>query len=735
MKHIQPLPPSSSINKKSEILYGVENAVGRGVYFMSNVKQTMDIFFDHRAPSIVVDVEEYRNGYIDIRRRGGKIRAFTEITKDNVHYCKKLMKLVDELRHLDGVKGGVAVSESEYMATTVLQEAKPLTQVIYSNVKEVVDQGQYIFDTLWNTTIPAEEKIREIEEGIMPYQTKLIQESDRIIKEIIQINERSNEMYICATAGGIQFTYNYLFEVTNKLLEKYKRGEHKGIKYISTINKHNKNLAKILIHAGVQLRHVKNLPPMSFGISDKQMAATIEKMEYGKKVQSLLISNEPVYVKHFTSIFEELWNDGIDATVRIRDIEEGIESTNIDIVENPQESLKIAYKMIKSAKYEVLRIYPSINSFHRQVRVGAIDLFKEVLEHGVNVRILIPADEQEIRRIVNEEEVMLLGLPQLSIRSIDKSLQTHIGIIVVDRSESLIVESRDDTKDNYYDAAGLAAYSNSKPIALSYASIFENLWMQTELYEQLKQAHEQLKVHDKMQKEFINIAAHELRTPIQPIIGLAEVLNNKTQDSEQQELLGVVIRNAKRLRRLTEDILDVTKIEGSSLSLNKECFNLNEAITNTIDDIRTSTEFELLKNVELVYESQQEEEEQQQQRRQELLVEADKARITQVIFNLLSNAVKFTKDGRISITVAEKKDNNNNNKKELIFSIKDTGSGIDPGILPRLFTKFATKSFAGTGLGLFISKHIIEAHGGKIWAENNSNSRGATFYFSIPLSK
>ena len=728
MTHIQPLPPSSSINKKSEILYGVENAVGRGVYFMSNVKQTMDIFFDHRAPSIVVDVEEYRNGYIDIRRRGGKIRAFTEITKDNIHYCKKLMKLVDELRHLDGVKGGVAVSESEYMATTVLQEAKPLTQVIYSNVKEVVEQAQYIFDTLWNTTIPAEEKIRELEEGIIPYQTKLIQESDSIIKEIIQINERSNEMCICATAGGIQFTYNYLFEVTNKLLEKYKRGEHKGIKYISNIDKHNKSLAKMLIDAGVQLRHVKNLPPMSFGVSDKQIAATIEKMECGKRVQSLLISNEPVYVKHFTSIFEKLWNDGIDAAVRIRDIEEGIESTNIDIVENPQESLKIAYKIIKSAKHEVLRIYPSINSFHRQVRVGAIDLFREVLEYGVKVRILIPADEEEIKRIVNEEELILLGLPQLSIRSIDKSLQTHIGIIVVDRRESLIVESRDDTKDNYYDAAGLSAYSNSKPIALSYASIFENLWMQTELYEQLKQAHEQLKVHDKMQKEFINIAAHELRTPIQPIIGLAEVLNSKARDIEQQELLGVVIRNAKRLRRLTEDILDVTKIEGSSLSLNKEFFNLNEAITNTIDDIRTSTEFELLKNVELIYESQQE------QQHQELLVEADKARITQVIFNLLINAVKFTKDGRISITVTEKKDNNNN-KKELIFSIKDTGSGIHPEILPRLFSKFATKSFAGTGLGLFISKHIIEAHGGKIWAENNSNGKGATFYFSIPLSK
>jgi hypothetical protein len=144
---IPPLPPSAHINK-SEILYGVENAVGRGVYFMSNVKQRMDIFFDYRAPSIVVDIAEYRNGYIDIKRRGGRIRAFTEITKDNVHHCKELMKLVDELRHLDGVRGGMAVSESEYMATTVLQEAKPLMQVIYSNVKEVVEQGQYIFDTL-----------------------------------------------------------------------------------------------------------------------------------------------------------------------------------------------------------------------------------------------------------------------------------------------------------------------------------------------------------------------------------------------------------------------------------------------------------------------------------------------------------------------------------------------------------------------------------------------------------
>ena len=118
---------------------------------------------------------------------------------------------------------------------------------------------------------------------------------------------------------------------------------------------------------------------------------------------------------------------------------------------------------------------------------------------------------------------VMLAFPMLDIRSIDKSLQTSIGVIIVDRKESLIIESRDDTKDNYYAAVGLATYSNSRRIALSYASIFDSLWKQGELYEQLK-------VHDRMQREFINIAAHELRTPIQPILGLSEIASSKIKN-------------------------------------------------------------------------------------------------------------------------------------------------------------------------------------------------------------
>jgi signal transduction histidine kinase len=249
------------------------------------------------------------------------------------------------------------------------------------------------------------------------------------------------------------------------------------------------------------------------------------------------------------------------------------------------------------------------------------------------------------------------------------------------------------------------------------------------LYQQVKESNEQLKVHGRMQREFIDIAAHELRTPIQPILGLTQVISSKVKDTEEAELLKVVSRNAKRLQQLTEDILDVTRIESNSLLLNKEQFNLNEVIANAVTDIiANSISFSGRKkeNTRIIYEPL----------KNKNIIEADKARISQVISNLLNNAVKFTPEegGTISV-ILQGKNKNDNYKEEVIVSIKDTGIGIAPEIMPRLFTKFATKSEKGTGLGLFISKSIVEAHDGKIWAENNLNDKGATFYFSLPLKR
>jgi signal transduction histidine kinase len=237
---------------------------------------------------------------------------------------------------------------------------------------------------------------------------------------------------------------------------------------------------------------------------------------------------------------------------------------------------------------------------------------------------------------------------------------------------------------------------------------------------ELETANEQLKMQGKLQKEFINIAAHELRTPIQPILGLSEILHSKEEDEEKRRLMEIISRNAKRLHRLTEDILDTSKIESQSLRLNKEQFNINDLIVNVVQDYRNQIKKD--DNLTLLYESKND---------INFFVKADRYRITQVISNLLNNAIKFTKEGTISVTLEKKKEDN---QQEVLVSVKDSGTGIHSDILPRLFSKFATKAEReGTGLGLFISRSIVEAHGGRIWGENNINGKGARFSFTLPL--
>jgi signal transduction histidine kinase len=236
----------------------------------------------------------------------------------------------------------------------------------------------------------------------------------------------------------------------------------------------------------------------------------------------------------------------------------------------------------------------------------------------------------------------------------------------------------------------------------------------------LQKANNQLRQNDKLQKEFINMAAHELRTPIQPILGLTDVLLDKSSDPHQSQLLEVIMRNARRLQRLSGDILDVSKIESSSLKLSKTPMELNEVIQTVINDFENGSKLERNKNVKIFF-----------QPKDSIIVYVDKDRIFQVLSNLLNNALKFTKHGTVMISI--NLDDRENNKAVKV-TIQDTGIGITQELMPNLFSKFVTSSYNGTGLGLFISKGIIEAHGGRIWAENNSNGVGASFSFSLPIT-
>jgi len=387
-----------------------------------------------------------------------------------------------------------------------------------------------------------------------------------------------------------------------------------------------------------------------------------------------------------------------------------------EIIRDPKAMQEHVVEMVRSAKEEILIIFSTANAFRRQEKAGAVDLvIRPAKSKNVKVRILSPFDEYVtnlIDKIKKEEKI------RMEIRSIKEPLQTKVSVLIVDRRLLLSAELKDDSKETSLEAIGLATYSNSKATVLSYASIFESLWNQTELYEHTRYLYEQLKSHDKMKQEFMDIAAHELRTPIQPILGLAQLLKEQISDSTQIRFLDVILRNAERLQQLQGDMLDVTRIESGSMKIHKESFNLNDLIFHLLQDLNTHLKDDT--RIKLNYRSNG-----------DVCVIADKNRIIQVVSNLLANAITFCpeENGIIRIALHEE-------EQHIAIVVEDNGKGIDANDFESIFDKFYQctnqnlKKPLGSGLGLAISKQIIEIHKGKIWAE--AGRKGAKLTFTLP---
>jgi two-component system, OmpR family, sensor histidine kinase VicK len=560
--------PASSLNsikakKVTKVLSGVETVVSTLVEFLDKTNEELYACVDQTRPAL--NILLLKEAFLRAKKRGVSLKYITEITKDNLPYCKQLLTVVDELRHLDGIKGNFYISESGYLAPATFHETgKSASQIIYSNVREMIDNQKYVFESFWSRGVPSEYRIRELEEGIIPVKT--------------------------------------------------------------------------------------------------------------------------------------------------------------DLIQNPKKTLELFLNLIKSAQDEILLIIPTNNAFLREERIGAIALLKQAaIEHNVKVRIIGPSNK------IIENELLAEGQPSKEKKDKGKNQQlqnilyndvrfeqtavTTVTILVIDRKESLAIEKTDDSKLDFVKAIGLSTYSNSEPTVMSYVSIFEGLSMQADL-------NEQLKAHSLMQKEFINIAAHELRTPAQSILGFSELaVTSNRLPAEVQDLLNPIYDNAVRLSKLIEDVLSITKIESRTLNLDKVKLNIGENIASVISDLKNQIRTPNKLRIKFI------------KPKKPLYVMADKLRLYQVIANLVGNAIKFTQVGIISIGTRIEDDS------ELVIAVKDTGKGIESHLMPRLFTKFATISNSGTGLGLYISKSIIEAHGGRMWAENNSNEKGATFSFSLPIAQ
>lgn len=726
---------SDTPSETMEVWSGIDNIICRSLEVLSKIQTTYDLYLDITGPSVILETELIKKATFGLKNRGIKIRIITEITTSNISYCKELMRIGD-IRDLDGIKGNFVIADrARYAGMANIQKGKALPQLVVSTSKEFVEQQQYLFQTLWDKATPAQIRIREIEEGVRPEKTEVIYGAENVLNRGIQgIPLAKETIDLCGEEDGPS-----AIVANEPILEKYIEASKRGvrIRQITEITRNNTLDCKKLMDC-MDLRHLDGLHGYFVVVDGKEFNSHA----YGQEAKSfphMVTSTVKVFVQQQQYFFNTLWERAVPAEQRIREIEEGRPREKLEIIEDTKKSISRAFDIMNETQKELLVLFATPRTFNLALRGGAADIYRKMSENGVDIMLLVPRDGEieENEQIAKVREIS----PSINLRFSEVDLNTRITIMISDRKKFMSWELRDDTQDDPYLAGGIATYSNTKALASSYAIIFDNLWKITELAENLRTANIKLESNDKAMKEFINIAAHELRTPIQPILGLSEMLPDTRNDPEQhRKLVQVIVRNAHKLENLAEDILDVARIESGGLQLSMKIVDLYELVESVVHDFQAAIENEFDKNessnkVVIHLKDEYPDGRADPNRENSTVVFVDSNRIVQVITNLLSNSVKFSKqpDGAtITVTLGIRMIDG---KYMAIVSISDQGQGINPEIAPRLFQKFISGSEKGTGLGLYISKNIVKAHGGEIWAENNKNGSGATFLFTLPLLK
>jgi len=510
-----------------------------------------------------------------------------------------------------------------------------------------------------------------------------------------------------------------LSDTTRNALEQAKRTGVR-IRCITEITKDNLSYCKELMKF-TEIRHLNKFVGNSI-IGDKEYLAQSVGHVF---TSNLTYSNENRMLEQQNSLFENLWNNATTQKEQTSTLELGVDLEEIKVLYDPNEIRTTYINLINSAKIEISLIIATPNALQRNYTGGIINLLITAAEkRNVNVNLIIPTyDKGTINDEFLRNEKIAANF-KFKLKTITPAIkETHMiktTFLIIDRKSVFIIDVKDDSKDILTEAVGFATYHVSKSRTDSYSFIFDTLWRQADLHESLRDAnknllgaYEKLKEHDAMEKEFIDLAAHELRTPSQSIIGYSELLKDSPKRNKKYE--EAISRNAERLYSLVTNMLSVARIESQTMKLNKTFFDLNVKIQNVINDVVISPDKR--DKVEIKFKPIG-----------RINILADKEKIFQVFANLLNNAIKFTGHGTITITLEQ-----NDKTDEGIITFKDSGMGINQEIIPHLFSKFKTKSEKGLGLGLFISKSIIEAHQGKLEAYNNVDSNGATFVVTLPL--
>jgi two-component system, OmpR family, sensor histidine kinase VicK len=540
--------------------------------------------------------------------------------------------------------------------------------------------------------------------------TEVLYGEQNIMNTILQFLSNEDRIDACGDSNAPAF----VLKVYKKLMENAEKEEGIRLRLLTDINSENIIYCKELMRFAEVVRHVEGIKA-NFAVRDEDyIGIATSNSALQPSIQSHIIySNVRGIIEQQQYLFNSLWDKSIPAEQRIEEIERGIQAEFFEIINDTTKISEILIDLAKSVVNEVVLLLPNDRALVRIDRLGVIDSLLNASRNGVIIKIICPLSNEN-KRI---QEKIFYAPP--NVKLIDGSNSQH-GLYIIDGIKFLRVELVKPEAESFLEAIGFAIYSNNKRSADLYRWMFELLWNERVINLESKKANQ-------MQKEFMNVAAHELRTPIQPIVGLAHLLRYEKEymKGKEQESLDVIIRNAERLQRLAENILDASRIESQRLTLRKGKFNLNDLLFNIVQDYcqqgKNSTSSG--EHIAILYEPPDE----------DIVVEADKERISQVMRNIIGNALEFTNEGNISVTLRRERQKEKEGKQIAVVTVRDTGCGVDPAIMSRVFEKFVTKSEKGTGLGLFVSKSIVQAHEGRIWVQNNTDGeKGATFYFTLP---
>ena len=446
--------PGTAI-ETTKIYYGEEDAMKILLQAMANVKKEAVICSGANSPAFSMAMEPVKKLYIAFRETGVRIRQIVEITKDNLYYCKEFMDYV-ELRHMDNVKGNMAVSETEYVATAVLEGSMPVTQTIYSNVKAFLEQQHYFFENLWSKAIPAEQRIKELEEDTPPQRTETIYGQENTIKAILEFISKTVHEF-CVYAESSCPSVAMSAEPVVQAYSEFKNTRSGKARWITEVNPSNiKYIVKLMQFA--EVRHLDGIRGNAVAVNENECLTTIN-LKMGNYSPYAIINTVKDMVEQEKFTFETLWAKAVPAEHRIREIEQGVEPQRIEVIYDAGQALELYQSLIMSAEKEIKLMFPTTNALIRQDKAGILFLLQEAAKK-CQVKVLVP-----------NEELICDFIPannsSISTRFIDQHESGKATILIVDNKVSLVMELRDDRKKTFHEAIGLSTYSNSKAGVLS----------------------------------------------------------------------------------------------------------------------------------------------------------------------------------------------------------------------------------------------------------------------------